>query len=102
DVPWHRRRRDLATLAARQRRLLDALWPTLKPGGTLLYVTCSIFPEEGEEVIAAFCSHQADCSREPVTAPWMDDRPGLAQLLPTSTDVREHDGYFYARLKKRT
>ncbi len=102
DVPWHRRRRDLATLASRQRRLLAALWPTLRPGGTLLYVTCSIFPEEGEEVIAAFCSHQADCTREPVTAPWLDARPGMAQLLPTSTDVREHDGYFYARLKKRT
>jgi len=102
DVPWHRRRRDLATLASRQRRLLEALWPTLRPGGTLLYVTCSIFPEEGEEVIAAFCSHQADCTREPVTAPWLDDRPDVAQLLPTSTDVREHDGYFYARLKKRT
>jgi 16S rRNA (cytosine967-C5)-methyltransferase len=102
DVPWHRRRRDIATLAGRQRSMLQALWPLLRPGGTLLYVTCSIFPEEGEAVIAAFCSHQADCVRESVSASWSDGQPILSQLLPTSTDTREHDGFFYALLSKRT
>jgi 16S rRNA (cytosine967-C5)-methyltransferase len=101
DVPWHRRRSDIATLAARQRQLLQALWPLLGPGGTLLYVTCSIFPEEGEEVIAAFCSHQADCARETVTASWSDGQPVLSQLLPVSNDTREHDGFFYALLSKQ-
>ena len=101
DVPWHRNRGDIATLAAQQRRMLQVLWPLLKPGGTLLYVTCSIFPDEGEMVIAAFCSHQADCIREPVSASWSDGQPSLSQLLPTSTDAREHDGYFYALLSKR-
>ena len=102
DVPWHRNRRDITTLAAQQRLLLQALWPLLRPGGTLLYITCSIFPEEGEAVIAAFCSHQADCIREPVSTSWSDGQTTQSQLLPTSTDAREHDGYFYALLSKRT
>jgi 16S rRNA (cytosine967-C5)-methyltransferase len=102
DVPWHRNRRDIATLAAQQALLLKALWPLLRPGGTLLYVTCSIFPEEGEAVIAAFTSHQADCIRAPVATSWSTGQPIQSQLLPTSTDAREHDGFFYAILSKRT
>ena len=102
DVPWHRRRRDIATLAAHQRSLLQALWPLLRPGGTLLYVTCSIFPEEGKAVIAAFCSHQADCVHESISASWSDGQPVLSQLFPTSTAAREHDGFFYALLSKRS
>ncbi len=101
DVPWHRKRGDIATLAAQQRLLLQALWPLLRPGGTLLYVTCSIFPEEGEAVIAAFCSHQADCVRQPVSTSWLDGQATLTQLLPTSTGAREHDGFFYALLSKQ-
>jgi 16S rRNA (cytosine967-C5)-methyltransferase len=102
DVPWHRQRGDIATFADQQRRLLQALWPLLRPGGTLLYVTCSIFPEEGEAVIADFCSHQADCVREPVSTPWSNSQTPLSQLLPTSTDACEHDGFFYALLSKQT
>ena len=101
DVPWQRRRSDLATLAEQQRLLLQALWPLLRPGGTLLYVTCSIFPEEGEEVTAAFCSHRADCIREPASTSWSDGQPILSQLLPTRTAAREHDGFFYALLSKQ-
>ncbi|MGE0313931.1 MAG: 16S rRNA (cytosine(967)-C(5))-methyltransferase RsmB [Lautropia sp.] len=107
DVPWHRRRRDIATFAATQRRLLDALWPLLKPGGTLVYVTCSIFPEEGEDVITAFCSHHSDAGRRVATVRWADGESAAAQLLPTRPAgqgdcSREHDGFFYALLSKRT
>ena len=102
DVPWHRQRGDIATLAAQQQALLQALWPLLRPGGTLLYVTCSIFPEEGEAVIAAFCSHQADCVRQPASTSWLNGQTTLSQLLPTSTDAREHDGFFYALLSRQT
>jgi len=101
-VPWHRRRGDTTTFAAQQLLLLRALWPLLRPGGTLLYVTCSIFPEEGEAVIAAFCSHLADCVRKPVSTSWSDGQAILSQLLPTSTDAREHDGFFYALLSRQT
>ena len=102
DVPWHRQRGDIATLAARQEALLRALWPLLRPGGTLLYVTCSIFPEEGEAVMAAFCSHQADCIRQPASTSWLNGQTTLSQLLPTSTGAREHDGFFYALLSKES
>ena len=102
DVPWHRRRGDTTTFAAQQLLLLRALWPLLRPGGTLLYVTCSIFPEEGEAVISAFCSHLADCVRKPVSTSWSDGQAILSQLLPTSTDAREHDGFFYALLSRQS
>jgi 16S rRNA (cytosine967-C5)-methyltransferase len=102
DIPWHRQRSDLATLASLQESLLRALWPLLRPGGTLLYVTCSIFPEEGEAVMTAFSSHQADCVRKPVSTSWSDGQVILSQLLPTSTDAREHDGFFYALLSKKS
>jgi len=68
----------------------------------LLYVTCSIFPEEGEAVIAAFCSHQADCVRQPVSTSWLNGQTTDSQLLPTSTGAREHDGFFYALLSRQT
>ena len=85
-----------------QRLLLQALWPLLRPGGTLLYVTCSIFPEEGETVIAAFCSHQADCVRQSISTPGPTASRRCRNLLPTSTGQREHDGFFYALLSKQT
>jgi 16S rRNA (cytosine967-C5)-methyltransferase len=102
DVPWQRRRGDIATLARQQGLLLRALWPLLKPGGTLLYVTCSIFPDEGEGVTAAFCAHQEDCLREPAPTPWPEGQRLLSQLLPTSTDDRDHDGFFFALLSKQS
>lgn len=72
DIRWLRREEDIARTAALQRRIVDALWRTLKPGGHLLYATCSIFPEEGERQAAAFDSRHADAVRLPA--------PG--QILP--------------------
>ena len=101
DVLWHRQRRDIATFSATQARLLEKLWPLLRPGGTLLYATCSIFPEEGEKVVSAFASRQADCrwEREVRVNGWTDWPQG-GQLLPRSDDLHEHDGFFYALLSK--
>jgi 16S rRNA (cytosine967-C5)-methyltransferase len=101
DVLWHRARRDLATFAGQQQRLLEALWPLLKPGGTLLYVTCSLFPDEGESVISAFCAHRADCERLPLELPGSEGGRRLVQLLPTRSSDRDHDGFTYALLSKR-
>ncbi len=90
DIKWLRRASDLASFAARQARILDALWRMLAPGGKLLYVTCSVFPEENGAVIDAFVARTpgARC------APLAD--AGAAQLLPDA----EHDGFFYALLEK--
>lgn len=101
DVLWHRERRDMETFSATQSQLLTMLWPLLRAGGTLLYATCSIFPEEGEAVVSAFASRHSDCSwqRDAAPLPW-PDWPISGQLLPSSNGDHEHDGFFYARLSK--
>jgi 16S rRNA (cytosine967-C5)-methyltransferase len=90
DAKWLRREADIDALAKTQDRLLDALWSTLKPGGLMLYVTCSVFPRENGERVAAFVRRTADAMRVPI-----DGQPDL-QLLPSA----DHDGFFYARLQK--
>ncbi|GLU34292.1 16S rRNA (cytosine(967)-C(5))-methyltransferase RsmB [Trinickia caryophylli] len=112
DIRWLRRASDIAALAAEQQRIVDALWPLVAPGGELLYVTCSIFPEEGEAQAARFERVHEDAVRL--------DAPG--QLLPESAgsvsvpaalassgmraDGRtgsniDHDGFYYARFQRR-
>jgi 16S rRNA C967 or C1407 C5-methylase (RsmB/RsmF family) len=54
DIKWLRRDRDISELAQLQAEILDAIWPHLKPGGTLVYATCSVLPEENSQQIAAF------------------------------------------------
>jgi 16S rRNA (cytosine967-C5)-methyltransferase len=60
DIKHLRRARDIDALAARQRGLLDALWPLLEPGGRLLYVTCSVLRAENEDVVTAFLDATPD------------------------------------------
>jgi 16S rRNA (cytosine967-C5)-methyltransferase len=94
DIRWLRRASDIAALAAQQRRLASALWPLVAPGGQLLFVTCSIFPEEGETQAQWFGSAHADAVR--LASP--------GQMLPACADAvagTDHDGFFYARFQKR-
>src|SRR5690606_581676 len=58
DIKLLRQPEDISALAKTQLRLLSALWPLLKPGGKLVYATCSIFPEENENIIESFLSAQ--------------------------------------------
>lgn len=101
DVLWHRERRDIETFSATQTRFLEKLWPLLRPGGKLLFATCSIFPEEGERVIGSFISRQTDChwQRKADLMGW-PDWPAAGQLLPCSDEHNDHDGFFYALLSK--
>lgn len=94
DSKWLRRASDIPQLAAQQRRLLEALWQVLEPGGKLLYVTCSIFKMENEDLIANFLRDTRDAERVPAE-PTMD---GADRLLPTA----HNDGFFHALLRKRT
>lgn len=91
DLKWLRRASDAAGLADRQRRMLEALWRLLVPGGKLLYVTCSVFTEENEGVVRAFAASEPSARR----AALRDGGP--AQMLPGP----ENDGFFYALLEKR-
>ena len=102
DVRWLRRQDDIQALARIQAELLDALWPLLKPGGRLLYVTCSIFPAEGQLQIDAFLQRQP-----PGTALLEPQSPGHLLPLPDNAlpgigkqPVALQDGFFYALLRK--
>jgi 16S rRNA (cytosine967-C5)-methyltransferase len=101
DIRWLRRRGDIATLSQQQSRLLAALWPLLKPGGKLLFSTCSVFPAEGAEVIDRFVQQTPTARRESINWTWPDGRREvISQLLPCTGPDREHDGFFYALLSK--
>ena len=92
DIKWLRRRTDIAGFAAQQINILRALWRLLAQDGKLLYVTCSVFQQENEQVIAAFLAQQPDARRLPVALPENSE----GQLLPND----RHDGFFYALLHK--
>lgn len=102
DIRLHRRAADIAPLAATQARLLDALWPLLAPGGKLLYVTCSILPQENAQPLAAFLARHPDASPDKLAHPALErgarfDGTGY-QILPGSDDM---DGFYYSRLAKK-
>ena len=98
DVRWLRRDADIAALAATQAGLLDALWPLLRPGGRLVYATCSVFRAEGEHQIDAFLQRAPDGCLRPSPGHRLPlvDNPGQA-----SRAAAGHDGFFYARIDKR-
>ena len=97
DIKLLRRASDIARLASTQLQMLAALWPLLKPGGTLLYVTCSILPEENARVVYDFLQCTADATCEPLDlARSLACAPGR-QLLPM---VDGTDGLYFARLTK--
>jgi 16S rRNA (cytosine967-C5)-methyltransferase len=102
DVRWLRRSTDIAALAATQARLLDALWPLLRPGGRLLYASCSVFRTEGQAQIDAFLQRQpgAGLAADPPS-------PGHLLPLPDNGAARAEpgfsaaaDGFFYALIEK--
>ncbi len=104
DIPWLRRPADVAQLTTLQRELLDALWPLLNPGGRLLYVVCSLFPEEGREQIARFGERQPHARQLTLPAslllPASAAEPGAGHEWPGSGLPTLHDGFFYALLEK--
>jgi 16S rRNA (cytosine967-C5)-methyltransferase len=100
DIKRLRRPSDIPRLAGLQTRLLDNLWGLLRPGGTLLYVTCSVLPEENSDQVAAFLARTPDARPSaPDDMAWGRSTGHGRQLLPA---VDSHDGFFYARLVKAT
>ena len=90
DAKWLRREADIASFAATQREIIDALWRTLAPGGKMVYATCSVFHEENARQVESFLGRHADARQPPAT------RDAQLQLLPDA----EHDGFYYALLQK--
>jgi 16S rRNA (cytosine967-C5)-methyltransferase len=113
DVAWTKRLGDLAPLAALQGQLLDKAVSLTKPGGLIVFCTCSLEPEEGETHIAALLRRNPDVRRVPIEA---DEIGGLAECVTPAGDMRTlpcHlpgptprmsglDGFFAARLQRRS
>jgi len=111
DVAWLRQEGDIGALMALQKRLLQKAVTLLKPGGTLVYCTCSLEPEEGEQAIAALLSAESAMRRVPIEA---GEVAGLTEILTAEGDLRTlpchlpHqdprlsglDGFYAARLVK--
>lgn len=100
DVRWLRRESDIGQLAHLQRKLLDTLWPLLRPGGHLLYCTCSVFTEEGEEQVQAFLAHNTDAVLLPSPGHLLPGHGNKSQGLPDNVGC-DYDGFYYALLEKQ-
>ncbi len=116
DVPWLKTESDIAKLIILQRALLDHAVQLLKPGGVLVYCTCSLEPEENEHVIAALLNRNPLLHRRPVAAGEIGGQIAvLAELLTSDGDLRtlpSHlpdsdprqsglDGFYAARIGKK-
>jgi 16S rRNA (cytosine967-C5)-methyltransferase len=111
DVAWLKQEQDIAALTGLQQRLLRKAVTLLRPGGTLVYCTCSLEPEEGEQAVAALLAEQPGLRRVPVTAAEVG---GRGELINGDGDLRTlpchlpHDdprlggldGFYAARLIK--
>jgi 16S rRNA (cytosine967-C5)-methyltransferase len=85
DIPWLKSEVDLVKLAALQTRLLDRAAALLKPGGVLVYCTCSLEKEEGEDQIAALLGRDGALRRDPIRA---EEVAGHAEFLTADGSLR--------------
>lgn len=96
DIKILRRSSDVPALVEQQHALLNNLWQVLRPGGLLVYVTCSVLPAENSEVISKFLREHPEAKEKPLAVDWgIAQSPGR-QLLPSD----ETDGFYYVCLEK--
>ena len=97
DIKSLRRMEDLAILPMRQERLLNALWPLLRPGGRLVYATCSIFRRENCDQVEKFVERHEDAHEVAITADW-GEASGYGRQIRAGQDGM--DGFYYACIDK--
>lgn len=98
DIKWLRRDTDIEALVRTQAGLLDALWPLLRPGGRLVYATCSVLKAENVGQMLAFLSRQPAARERVIEAEWGQAQAVGRQILPGEAD---RDGFYYAVLEKQ-
>jgi 16S rRNA (cytosine967-C5)-methyltransferase len=97
EVKWRRRPEDIVSAAARQQEILEAAAVMVKPGGRLVYATCSLEPEENDGVVAAFVARHQDFRMDPPASfPLALDR-GVLRMRP---DRLGSDGFTAVRLRR--
>jgi len=97
DIKLLRRESDLMALQASQQRILEAAWTRLKPGGILLYATCSILKQENEQQIERFLNSHCDASEIKLEVNWGITQTVGRQILTAESTM---DGFYYAKLIK--
>lgn len=96
DIKWLRRDRDIDGLQGQQLRLLKSAWRLLKPGGRLLYATCSILRAEGDDTVQRFIAMHDNIECLPIDAAWGEATAHGRRIAPGAA----HDGFYYAVLRK--
>ncbi len=97
DIMYLRREDDIAALVTLQKNILQQMWSILKPGGILLYATCSVLPQENKHQVTQFLQLQSDAELLPIFDSESVEDPGW-QILPGNQNM---DGFYYARLLKK-
>ncbi|ARU62382.1 16S rRNA (cytosine(967)-C(5))-methyltransferase [Tumebacillus avium] len=104
DLKWRKVPGDISEIAELQRDLLNTVAPALRPGGVLVYSTCTVMPEENIDVVRAFLAEHPDFEPDPIAPHLMDVLHGAiqddcaVQLMPQQFDS---DGFFIARLRRK-
>lgn len=101
DVRWLRRPSDIGQLAELQKRMLQTLWVLLRPGGRLLYCTCSLFLAEGSGQVQTFLTHNTDAVLLPSPGHLLPRSVAKDGAVPDNEPC-DHDGFYFALLEKRT
>lgn len=96
DIKLLRKPEDIDALAELQKNILSSMWSLLKPGGTLLYATCSIMPAENSKQVEAFLTSQGDAELITIDAQWGEDTGFGRQIFPGVGD-----GFFYSLIRKQ-
>lgn len=100
DVRWLRRATDVTQLAVMQEKMLKALWALLKPGGRLVYCTCSLFRAEGQGQVQTFLAHHSDAVLLLSPGHLMPRNGAESGVLPDN-QASDYDGFFYALFQKK-
>jgi 16S rRNA (cytosine967-C5)-methyltransferase len=111
DIPWRKAPGDIAALSSLQRRLLGRAIDLTRSGGTIVYCTCSLEPEEGEDIVSAVAEQDRRVRCRPITA---SEFPAFEEFITPLGELRTlpcHwpdpdsrmyglDGFFAARLER--
>ena len=97
DIRHHRTINDIEQLKQAQKQLLENLWAILKPGGLMMYTTCSILPEENEQQVSLFLSQQNNAILRQFNHP---NALALEVGFQTLPGVHDMDGFYYCLIEK--